>query len=174
MRRILISITCLYSSRYSLVIRREPGQRILAKASNEERILLYQLNSKVVNLLYIADACNKSAKLAERDSLLGINYYYKGVAICKVQIKYSFSQRQQDCFKRSVKVTIIGQHVYICGVKYKKSSLKTRDYSNSRSLIKWGVRLERALIKLKAWSLLAGKPLLQIMLRLLVHQAVLR
>jgi len=54
-------------------------------------MLLYRLNSKVVNLLYIADTCDKSAKLAERDSLLGINYYYKRVAICKVQIKRSFS-----------------------------------------------------------------------------------
>jgi len=47
-------------------------------------MLLYRLNSEVVNLPYIADTCNKSAKLAKGDSLLGIDYCYKGVAICKV------------------------------------------------------------------------------------------
>jgi hypothetical protein len=47
-------------------------------------MLLYRLNSKVVNLPYIADTRDKSAKLAERDSLLSINYCYKGVAIYRV------------------------------------------------------------------------------------------
>jgi hypothetical protein len=40
-RYILVSIACLYSSRYSLATRREPGWHILAKASDKEQILLY-------------------------------------------------------------------------------------------------------------------------------------
>jgi len=39
-----------------------------AEASQEERILLYRLNSKVVNSPYIANALNKLGKLAKRDS----------------------------------------------------------------------------------------------------------
>ena len=38
---ILVSTACLCSSRHSLTTRREPGWDIPAKASNEERILLY-------------------------------------------------------------------------------------------------------------------------------------
>jgi hypothetical protein len=40
-------------------------------------MLLHRLDGIVVNLPYIADARDESAKLAERDSLLGIDYYYK-------------------------------------------------------------------------------------------------
>ncbi len=40
-----------------------------AKASQEERMVLYRLDSEVVNLPYMADALDKSGKLAERDSL---------------------------------------------------------------------------------------------------------
>jgi hypothetical protein len=36
-----------------------------AKASQEERILLHQLDSKVVNLPHMADACDESGKLAD-------------------------------------------------------------------------------------------------------------
>jgi hypothetical protein len=83
-RYILVSMAYLCGSRHSLATRREPGWGILAKASNKERILLHRLNSEVVNLSYITNARDESAKLAERDSLLGIDYYYKGVVICGV------------------------------------------------------------------------------------------
>jgi hypothetical protein len=36
-----------------------------AKASQEERMLLYQLDSKVVNLSHVANTLNKLGKLAE-------------------------------------------------------------------------------------------------------------
>jgi len=99
-------------------------------------MLLHRLDGKVVNLPYIADARDESAKLAERDSLLGIDYCYKGVAICGVRTERSLGQRRQDSSGRSVEVAIVGRHVYIRGVWCRRSSLRTRDYSNSRSLIK--------------------------------------
>jgi hypothetical protein len=40
---------------------------MLAKASLEEQMLLYQLDCKVVNLPSMADVPNKSGKLAERE-----------------------------------------------------------------------------------------------------------
>jgi hypothetical protein len=39
------------------------------KASEEERMLLYWLNSEVVNSPHIANTLNKLSKLAKRDSL---------------------------------------------------------------------------------------------------------
>jgi hypothetical protein len=78
--------------------------------------LLYWLNSEVVNLPYMADARDESAKLAERDSLLGIDYSYEGAVICGVRTKRSLGQRWQDGSGRLVEVTIVGRHVYICGV----------------------------------------------------------
>jgi hypothetical protein len=36
-----------------------------AKASQEERMLLYRLDSEVVNLPHMAGACNESDNLAE-------------------------------------------------------------------------------------------------------------
>jgi hypothetical protein len=33
----------------------------------------------------MADTRDELIKLTERDSLLGINYYYKGIAICEVR-----------------------------------------------------------------------------------------
>jgi len=39
-----------------------------AKASQEERMLLYRLDGEVVNLPYMANALNELGKLAERDS----------------------------------------------------------------------------------------------------------
>jgi len=50
-------------------------------------MLLYRLNSKVVNSPYIANTLNKLSKLAKRYSLLVatiLDYYYKGVVACKV------------------------------------------------------------------------------------------
>ena len=90
-RRILVSTACLCGSRHSLATRREPGWGIPAEASDEERMLLHRLDSEVVNLPHMADARDESAKLAERDSLLGIDYYYKRAIIYKVQIEYSLS-----------------------------------------------------------------------------------
>jgi hypothetical protein len=55
-----------------------------AKPSNEERMLLYRLDSKVVNLPHMSDAYNKSDNLAERDSLLGTavpDHRSKGVVV---------------------------------------------------------------------------------------------
>jgi hypothetical protein len=123
-RRILVSTACLCGSRHSLATRREPGWGIPAEASDEERMLLYRLDSEVVNLPHIADARDESAKLAERDSLLGIDYCCEGAAICGVQTE------------RSLEVAIVGRHVCIRGVWCRRSSLGTRDYSNSGSLIR--------------------------------------
>jgi len=39
-----------------------------AKASQEERMVLYQLDGEVVNLPHMADALDKLGKLAKRDS----------------------------------------------------------------------------------------------------------
>jgi hypothetical protein len=55
-------------------------------------MLLHRLDGKVVNLPYIADARDESAKLAERDSLLGIDYYYNRAVICGVQTERSLGQ----------------------------------------------------------------------------------
>jgi hypothetical protein len=47
-------------------------------------MLLYRLDGKVDNLPHIADACNKSDNLAERDSLLGTavpDHCSKGVVV---------------------------------------------------------------------------------------------
>jgi hypothetical protein len=58
--------------------------RYAAKASQEERMLLYRLDSEVVNLPHMADACNELDNLAERDSLLGttvLNHYSEGVVV---------------------------------------------------------------------------------------------
>jgi hypothetical protein len=64
----------------------------------------------------MANTYNKLAKLAERDSLLSIDYYYKGVAICGVRMEYSLSQRWQDGFRQLVKVAIVRGHNYIRGI----------------------------------------------------------
>lgn len=42
---------------------------MLTKASHKERMLLYWLNSEVINLSYIANTYNKLGKLAKKDSL---------------------------------------------------------------------------------------------------------
>ena len=50
-------------------------------------MLLKQLNSKVVNLSYMASACNKLSQLDKRDSLpviVIIDYYYKEEVVYKV------------------------------------------------------------------------------------------
>jgi hypothetical protein len=69
-------------------------------------MLLQRLDGKVVNLPYIADARDESAKLAERDSLLGIDYYYKRAVICGVQTERSLGQPRLNGSGRSVEVTI--------------------------------------------------------------------
>ena len=173
-RRILVSTACLCGSRHSLATRREPGWGMPAEASDEERMLLHQPDGEVVNFPHMADACDESAKLAERDSLLGIDYCCEGAAICGVRTERSLGQRRQDSSGRSVEVAIVGRHVCIRGVWCRRSSLGTRDYSNSRSLIRWGVRLGRAPMRLGAWSMLPGRPLLKTGFGLLVHWAVLR
>jgi hypothetical protein len=96
---ILVSTACLCGSRRNLATRREPEWGIPAEASNEERMLLHRLDGEVVNLPHMADTREKSAKLAERDSLLGIDYCCEGVASC-------LGQRQQDGSGRSVEVAI--------------------------------------------------------------------
>jgi len=70
-RRILVSTACLCGSRHSRATRREAGWGMPAEASDEERMLLYRLDGEVVNLPHMADACNESDNLAERDSSLG-------------------------------------------------------------------------------------------------------
>jgi hypothetical protein len=48
-------------------------------------MLLYRLDNEVINLPYIADTRDESIKLIKRNSLLGINYCYKGVTIYGMQ-----------------------------------------------------------------------------------------
>jgi hypothetical protein len=58
-----------------------------AKASQEERMLLYRLNSKVVNPPYMANALDELGKLAKRDSspvATISDHRYKGAASCRV------------------------------------------------------------------------------------------
>jgi hypothetical protein len=38
-----------------------------AKASHKEQMLLYRPDGEVINLPHMADACNESSNLAERD-----------------------------------------------------------------------------------------------------------
>ncbi len=59
-----------------------------AKATQEVRMLLYRLNSKVVDLPYVAGARDKSDNLGERDSSPVTTVpddRRKGVAVCGVQ-----------------------------------------------------------------------------------------
>jgi hypothetical protein len=82
--RILVTTACLCGSRHSRAIKREAGWGMPAKANDEERILLSRLDSEVVNLPYMADTCNESDNLAERDSSLGItvaDHCCKGTAM---------------------------------------------------------------------------------------------
>ena len=58
-------------------------------------MLLYQLNSEVVNLPYIANTYNKSDNLTKRDSLLDIiipNHYSEGAVVWGVRTERNFSQ----------------------------------------------------------------------------------
>ena len=52
-------------------------------------MLLHWLDGEVVNLPHMADTRDKSAKLAERDSLLGIDDYCEGAAIYGVRTERS-------------------------------------------------------------------------------------
>jgi hypothetical protein len=79
-----------------------------AEASHEERMLFYRLDGEVVNLPHMADARDKSAKLAERDSLLSIDYYCEGVVIYGVRTELSLGQRRQDDSRRLVEVAKVG------------------------------------------------------------------
>jgi hypothetical protein len=57
---------------------------MLAEASQEEQMLLYQFNSKVVKFLYMANTLNKLNSLTKRDSLpitTVSDYYCKEAAI---------------------------------------------------------------------------------------------
>ena len=67
-----------------------------AEASDEERMLLYRLDGEVINLPHMADACDESAKLTERDSLLGIDYCCEGAAIRGMRTECNPGQRRQD------------------------------------------------------------------------------
>jgi hypothetical protein len=80
---------------------------MLAKASQEERMLLYRLDAEVANLPYMADACDELGKLAERDSLLGTtapDHCSEGAAVWGVRAERNLSQRRQGGSGRSVKV----------------------------------------------------------------------
>jgi hypothetical protein len=69
-----------------------------AKASQEERMALYWLNSKVVNLSHMADALDKLGKLAERDSLFIItllDHCCERAVMCGVRTEGNLGQRRQ-------------------------------------------------------------------------------
>jgi hypothetical protein len=58
-----------------------------AEASQEERILLYRLDSEVVNSPYMANTLDELGKLAKRYSspvATILDYRYKGAAACRV------------------------------------------------------------------------------------------
>ncbi len=62
-------------------------------------MLLYQLNSEVINSPYIANTLNKLGKLAKRYSLpiaTILDHYYKGVVAYRVQAEYNLDQYQQN------------------------------------------------------------------------------
>jgi hypothetical protein len=64
-----------------------------AKASQEERMLLYRLDSEVVNLPHMTDACDESDKLAERNSSLGTavsDHCSEGAAVWGVRTERNF------------------------------------------------------------------------------------
>jgi hypothetical protein len=72
---------------------------MLAKASKEERMLLYRLDCKVVNIPNMADAFNESGKLAERDSspVTALpDHCCEGAAVCGVRTERNLGQRRQD------------------------------------------------------------------------------
>jgi hypothetical protein len=69
-----------------------------AKASQEERMLLYRLDGEVANIPPMADACNESDNLAERDSSLGTaapDHCSEGTAVWGVRMERNLSQRRQ-------------------------------------------------------------------------------
>jgi hypothetical protein len=74
-------------------------------------MLLYRLDGEVVNLPHMADACNKSDNLAERDSSLGTavpDHCSEGAAVCGVRTERNLSQCRQRGSRRSVKVAVVG------------------------------------------------------------------
>jgi len=68
-----------------------------AEATQEVRILLYRLNSKVVDLPYVASARDKSDNLGERDSSPVTTVpddCCEGVVVCGVRTERDLSQRR--------------------------------------------------------------------------------
>ncbi len=66
-RSINVIMVCLRSSRQSRATG-EPGRGMPTKAHYQEQMLFYRLDSEVIDLPHMADACNESDNLAERDS----------------------------------------------------------------------------------------------------------
>jgi hypothetical protein len=90
-----------------------------AKASQEERMLLYQFDSEVVDLSHMADACNELDNLAERDSSLGTDvpdHCSEGATVWGARTERNLSQRRQGGPTYSVKVVVVGRYVCIRGV----------------------------------------------------------
>jgi hypothetical protein len=74
-------------------------------------MLLYRLDGEVVNLPYMADTCNKSDNLAERESSLSTavpDHYSDGTAVWRVRIERNLSQCRQGGSGQSVKVVVVG------------------------------------------------------------------
>lgn len=74
----------------------------------------YQLDGEVVNLPHMADACNESDNLAERDSSLGTavpDHCIEGAAVWGVRMERNLSQRRQGGSGQSVKVAAVGRLV---------------------------------------------------------------
>jgi hypothetical protein len=68
-----------------------------AKASQEEQMLLYQLDREVVNLPSMTDVLNESDKLTEREFrpvTIVPDHRYKGAVIWGVQMEGNLNQRR--------------------------------------------------------------------------------
>ena len=68
-----------------------------AEASQEERMLLHQLDSEVVNLPHMADALDEPGNLAERDSspvTAVLDNCCEGTAVWGVRTERHLSQRR--------------------------------------------------------------------------------
>ena len=89
-----------------------------AKASQGERMLLEQLDREVVNLPIIADALDKSGKLAERDSPVATvpDHRCKGAVVLGVRTERNLGQRRQDITRQSAQVAAVRCHRCIYGL----------------------------------------------------------
>jgi hypothetical protein len=144
-----------------------------AEASQEEQMALYWLDREVVNLPHIADALDKSGKLAKRDSspvTTVPDHCCEGAAVQGVRTERNLGQRRQDVSGRWVPA--VRRHICIRGMWCKRCRrrrliLRTRGCGDSQTLIKRGVRRWRVPMEFGVCSPFAGRSLLKVVLALL-------